>query len=200
MNVLKTLPTKIDHLKDCSQDQIQEAIFSWSEEVIICTCYKRHPQQALPESRSPSQRSTKRSHDPSISHPSSYPPNLHLRSLSVDVSATAAAIALCRNDLVVVRAKVEAIASPGVEVGLHVDGAADALVLADRPVLTEGPGTVDRRLVGPGGDVDVVVAAVGGDAAKVLSARAGVVGSEVLDLRFVSSRIFGNMACRILTT
>ena len=98
------------------------------------------------------------------------------------------------------RAKVEAIASPGVEVGLHVDGAADALVLADRPVLTESPGTVDRRLVGPGGDVDVVVAAVGGDAAKVLSARAGVVGSEVLDLRFVSSRIFGNMACRILTT
>ena len=98
------------------------------------------------------------------------------------------------------RAKVEAIASPGVEVGLHVDGAADALVLADRPVLTEGPGAIDGRLVGPGGDVDVVVAAVGGDAAKVLSARAGVVGSEVLDLRFVSSRIFGNMACRILTT
>lgn len=80
---------------------------------------------------------------PSTSHPSSYPPNLHLRSLSVDVSATAATVALCRNDLVVVRAKVEAIASPGVEVGLHVDGAADALVLADRPVLAEGPGTVD---------------------------------------------------------
>ena len=90
------------------------------------------------------------------------------------------------------RAKVEAIASPGVEVGLHVDGAADALVLADGPVLTEGPGTVDGRLVGPGGDVDVVVAAVGGDAAEVLSTRAGVVGSEVLDLRFVSSRIFGH--------
>lgn len=90
------------------------------------------------------------------------------------------------------RAKVEAIASPGVEVGLHVDGAADALVLADRPVLTEGPGTVDGRLVGPGGDVDVVVATVGGDATKVLSARAGVVGSEVLDLRFVRSRIFGH--------
>ena len=111
----------------------------------------------------------------------------HLRSLSVDVSASAAAVALSRNDLVVVRAKVEAIASPGVEVGLHVDGAADALVLADRPVLTEGPGTVDGRLVGPGRDVDVVVAAVRGDAAKVLSTRAGVVGSEVLDLRFVSS-------------
>jgi len=116
------------------------------------------------------------------------PPQIsHLRSLSVDVSASAAAVALSRNDLVVVRAKVEAIASPGVEVGLHVDGAADALVLADRPVLTEGPGAVDGRLVGPGGDVDVVVAAVGGDAAKVLSTRAGVVGSEVLDLRFVSS-------------
>lgn len=97
------------------------------------------------------------------------------------------------------RAKVETIASPGVEVGLHVDGAADALVLADRPVLTEGPGAVDGRLVGPGGDVDVVVAAVGGDAAEVLSAGAGVVGSEVLDLRLLA-RAFLRIACRLLTT
>jgi hypothetical protein len=98
-----------------------------------------------------------------------------------------------------VRAKVEAIASPGVEVSLHVDGAADALVLADRPVLTEGPGAVNGGLVGAGGDVDVVVAAVGGDAAEVLSARAGVVGSEVLNLRLLAHTSL-SMACRILTT
>ena len=85
------------------------------------------------------------------------------------------------------RAKVKAIASPGAEVGLHVDRAAGTLVLADRPVLAEGPGTVDGRLVGASRDVDVVVAAVGSDAAEVLGARAWVVGSEVLDLLFVSS-------------
>ena len=98
------------------------------------------------------------------------------------------------------RAKVEAIASPGVEVGLHVDGAADALVLADRPILAESPGAVDGRLVGHSGHVDVVVAAVGGDATEELGAGAGVVGSEVLDLQFLSAHVSLDVACRILTT
>jgi hypothetical protein len=126
---------------------------------------------------------------PSTIHPNPHPPNPHLRSLSVNISASTAAIAFSRNNLVVVRAKVKPIASPGVEVRLHVNGAADALVLADRPVLAESPGAVDGGLVGSGGDVDVVVAAVGGDAAEELGAGAGVVGSEVLDLwLFVSER------------
>lgn len=46
---------------------------------------------------------------------------------------------------------------------LHVDGAADALVLANGPVLLERPGAVNGRLVGAGGDVDVVGAAVGSE-------------------------------------
>jgi hypothetical protein len=134
-------------------------------------------------------RTQKRANAPSTSHSNSHPTNLHLRSLSVNISTSTAAIALSRNDLVVVRAKVKPIASPSVEVGLHVDGAADALVLADRPVLAESSGAVDGGLVGPGGDVDVVVAAVRGDAAEELGAGAGVVGSKVLDLRlFVSER------------
>jgi len=81
-----------------------------------------------------------------------------------------------------VRAKVEAVARPSVEVVLHVDRAADTLGLADRPVLAESLGAVNAGLVGAGRDVDVVVAAVGGEAAKVRSAGAGVVGAVGLDL------------------
>ena len=88
------------------------------------------------------------------------------------------------------RAKVEAIARPSIEMILHVDRAADTLVLADRPVLAEGPGAINGGLVGTGGDEDVVVAAVGGVASQVLGARAWVVGTEVLDLESISSRIF----------
>ena len=80
------------------------------------------------------------------------------------------------------RAEVEAIARPSIEVVLHVDRATDALVLANRPVLAESPSAVDGGLVGAGGDEDVVVAAIGGVAAQVLSAGAGVVCAEVLDL------------------
>jgi hypothetical protein len=116
-----------------------------------------------------------------------HPSRLHLRGLNVDVRASTALVALSRDNLVVVRAKVEAVARPSVEVVLHVDRAADTLILTNRPVLAEGPGAVDGRLVGPGGDEDVVVAAIGGVAAQILSARAGVVCSEVLNLAPVSS-------------
>ena len=104
-------------------------------------------------------------------------PHLHLRSLDVDVRASTALVALSRDDLVVVRSEVHAVARPGVEVVLHVDGAADALVLANRPVLLESPGAVNGRLVVAGGDVDVVGVAVGLEAALVLGTRAGVVGA-----------------------
>jgi hypothetical protein len=103
----------------------------------------------------------------------------HLRGLDVNVGAAAALVALSRNDLVVVRTEVEAVARPGVEVVLHVDRAANTPVLADGPVLLESPGAVDRGLVGTGRDVDVVNAAVGGEAALELGAGARVVGAAV---------------------
>lgn len=103
----------------------------------------------------------------------------HLRGLDVDVGATAALVTLGRDDLVVVLAQVEAVASPSLEVVVHVDGAADTLVLANGPVLLEGPGAVDRGLVGTGRDVDVVDAAVGREAALELGAGGGVVGAAV---------------------
>jgi hypothetical protein len=111
-----------------------------------------------------------------------------LLGLDVDVGATAALVAFSSNDLVVVLAKVETESGPGVEVVLHGDATTDTLALADRPVLLEGAGTIDGGLVGAGRDVDVVVAAVGGEASLVLSTAAGVVGSEgfnhiVLDQR-----------------
>jgi hypothetical protein len=81
-----------------------------------------------------------------------------------------------------VRAQVEAVAGPGLEVVVHVDGAADAPVLADGPVLLESPGAVDRGLVGTGRDVDVVDAAVGREATLELGAGARVVGAAVRDL------------------
>ena len=103
----------------------------------------------------------------------------YLRSLDVNVGAAAALVALSRSDLVVVRTEVEAVARPGVEVVLHVDRAANTPVLADGPVLLESPGAVDRGLVGTGRDVDVVDAAVGGEAALELGAGARVVGAAV---------------------
>jgi hypothetical protein len=106
----------------------------------------------------------------------------HLRSLDINVGAAAALVTLSRNNLVVVLAQVEAVASPSLEVVVHVDGATDTPVLADGPVLLESPGAVDRGLVGTGRDVDVVDAAVGGEAALELGARAGVVGAAVEEL------------------
>jgi hypothetical protein len=111
-----------------------------------------------------------------------------LLSLDVDVGATAALVTFSSDNLVVVLSKVKPELGPGVEMVLHVDRTTDTLALADRPVLLESAGTVDRRLVGAGRDVDVVGATVGGEASLERGTTAGVVGSEgfnhvVLDQR-----------------
>ena len=105
-----------------------------------------------------------------------------LTGLDINVGAATALVTLGRNDLVVVRAQVETVAGPRLEVVVHIDRAADTPVLANGPVLLEGPGAVDRRLVDAGRDVDVVDAAVSGEAALELGAGAGVVGTAVRDL------------------
>lgn len=87
----------------------------------------------------------------------------HLGGGDGDVSGSAALVALDGEDLIVVRAKVQAGLRPGVEVVLDGDGAADAVVAADRPVLVEGGGALDAGLVDALGLVDVVCVAVGGD-------------------------------------
>ena len=89
----------------------------------------------------------------------------HLRGLNVDVGCTAALVTLGSNNLVVVVAETHALGSPSIEVVLHVDAAAGALGLADRPVLVEGLGTIDRGLVVAGGLSDGVGTAVSGEGA-----------------------------------
>lgn len=69
-------------------------------------------------------------------------------------------------------AELEAGGGPGVEVGLDVDGATDALLLAHTPVLVESRRALDRRLVHPLRPVDVVRAAVRRHRAKALRTRA----------------------------
>lgn len=60
---------------------------------------------------------------------------------------------------------------------LHRDGAADALDLADRPVLVKGSSTLDGRLVHTAGAIDVVGAAIGLESAELGRAGRGVVGA-----------------------
>lgn len=80
---------------------------------------------------------------------------------------------------------------PRIEVVAHSDGTTGALLLADRPVLVEGLGAVDGRLVVAGSLVDVVGGAVGGDGAETLGARRRVVGAKVLDDVVLDKRVAG---------
>jgi hypothetical protein len=89
-----------------------------------------------------------------------------------------ALVALGSHDHVVEGAEVEAGAGPGVNVGGKVDGAAGAVVGADRPVLLEGRGALDRGLVlarglqeGVGGAVDVGAADGAGGRGRVVAAE-----------------------------
>ena len=63
----------------------------------------------------------------------------------------------------------------------EVDGAAGAVVGADRPVLLEGRGALDGRSVGALVGVDVVDSTINGDRSLLGGACTGVVGAEVLD-------------------
>lgn len=101
-----------------------------------------------------------------------------LLGLDIDVGAATALIAFSGYNLVVVLPEVEPESGPGVEVVLHGDGTADTLALADGPVLLEGACTIDGGLIGAGRYVNVVVTAVSGEAALVLSTTAGVVSTK----------------------
>jgi hypothetical protein len=87
--------------------------------------------------------------------------------------------------------ELHALGSPGVEVGLHVDGTGAALVLADRPVLVEGLSTVDGGLVDTLGLGDLVRGAIGGDGALDCGVGGGVVGAEVLNDVVLDQRVAG---------
>lgn len=87
--------------------------------------------------------------------------------------------------------ELHALGSPGVEVGLHVDGTRAALVLANRPVLVEGLGAVDGGLVDTLGLGDLVRGAVRGNGALDCGVGGGVVGAEVLNNVVLDQRVAG---------
>ena len=98
-----------------------------------------------------------------------------------DGGAARALVSLSGDDLVVERAHRHAERLPSVEVRCGVDGAARAVRLADGPVLVEGRGALDRRLVDTRRLVDVVGRAVRDDGALERETAARVVCAEVLD-------------------
>jgi hypothetical protein len=108
-----------------------------------------------------------------------------------DGSGTAALVALSSNDLVVMGAELQARLGPSIKVGADVDRARSAVVLADGPVLVEGAGALDGRLVDALGAGDGVGAAVLGDGAELGGLRRGVVVAEGLDDVVLDERVPG---------
>lgn len=65
--------------------------------------------------------------------------------------------------------------------GVHVDGTAGTLLLADRPVLLESSSSNNRGLLVAGGDEDIVGSTVRGDGTPPRSTRGWVVRAKVLN-------------------
>lgn len=103
------------------------------------------------------------------------------RSRNGDVALPRRHVPLSSHNLVIMRTEVHAQLSPGVEMRCHIDGSALALARADGPVLLEGSGAGDGRLVGSGSLEDLVGGAVGGDGALLRGGGGGVVVAEGLD-------------------
>jgi hypothetical protein len=101
-----------------------------------------------------------------------------LRAVDGDGRGSSGEVTLSGDDLVVVVAKVHTLAGPGVEVSLHVDRSAGALVLTNRPVLLKGLSSIDGWLVGTGRLGDLVGRAVSSQGTLVLGLGGGVVSSE----------------------
>jgi len=81
--------------------------------------------------------------------------------------------------------------SPGIEVVLDGDAAADTVVLADGPVLIEGRGALNGRRVHTSGLVNLIGAAVALDAADLGGAAGGVVVAVTFDDVVLDKRVLG---------
>lgn len=101
--------------------------------------------------------------------------------LDGDVRLPSTLVRLRRNNHVIMVTKGHPRRRPRVKEGPRVDGPAGPQVPADGPVLLEGGGTVDGRLVGAGALVEVVRAVIGLDGAAGLTSTTGVVLAHVLD-------------------
>jgi hypothetical protein len=103
----------------------------------------------------------------------------HLR--NSDGSRSAGLVTLGGHNLVVVGTQAQAQLLPSIEVVGSSNSSGGSLAGTHGPVLLEGRGTEDRRLVGTGGGEDVVGGAVAGDTADLLGGARWVVGAEVFD-------------------
>lgn len=88
-------------------------------------------------------------------------------------------------------AQLHALSSPSIEVRLHVNTSAGALVLAYRPVLLKGLGAVDGRRIGALGLGNLVAGAVRGDGAFDRSLGGGIICAKVLDDVVFDQRVAG---------
>jgi len=103
----------------------------------------------------------------------------------------AAGVAFGGHDHVEVGSQLQPALGPGLEVVARGNLAAGALVTPDRPKLVEGLPPLDRRLIDALRLVNVIRAAVTGDAAFALRPLAGVVAAEVLDDVVLDERLLG---------
>ena len=111
---------------------------------------------------------------------------------NLNLSRPRALVPLGRHDHVVPATQVEvALLLPLVEMLARVDGAADTLDPADRPVLVKGRSALDGRLVDALGLVDVIGAAIVLDGAELLRSRRGIVRAVRLDDVVLDQRVLG---------
>ena len=111
---------------------------------------------------------------------------------NLNLSRPRALVPLGRHNHVVPAAQVEvALLLPLVEMLARVDGAADTLDPADRPVLVKGRSALDGRLVDALGLVDVIGAAIVLDGAELLRSRRGIVRAVRLDDVVLDQRVLG---------
>lgn len=109
-----------------------------------------------------------------------------------DFGGAAALVTLGGHDHVVPGTELQvALAAPFLEVLARVDRAADALLATDGPVLVEGSGADDGRLVDTPGAVDVVHAAIVLDGAEARRAGRRVVRAVGLDNVVLDERVGG---------
>lgn len=135
----------------------------------ISSCYLHVPHKTFSSTGSSTvQHNRRTAHD----YPTAQQLTLPLTSSDFDIGRARALVALGRHDHVVPGAELEiALALPLIEMLARVDGAADALLAADGPVLVKGGRADNGRLVDAPGLVDVVGAAVVIDGAEPPSAR-----------------------------
>lgn len=97
-----------------------------------------------------------------------------------DYGGTWTLIAFSGEDLVVESAEMQSQVGPSIEVIGGGDSSAGTFAGADRPVLLEGGGTRNRRLVGLGVGVDGVAGTIAGQGSNLGHSRARVVVAVVL--------------------